>query len=64
MSGPSTNPARWAYGVLIGLMVFLIRGFTPLTEGAMFAILLGNIAAPVLDEVVIRVRVGRIARER
>jgi len=64
VSAPGTNPGRWVYGILIGLLVFLIRGFTPLAEGVMFAILLGNIAAPILDEIVVRSRMRRIARAR
>ena len=64
VSAPSTNPARWAYGIVVGVLTALIRGLTPLPEGVMFAILLGNIVAPVLDEVVIRTRMRRLARER
>ena len=64
VSGPATNPARWAYGVIVGVITLLIRNLTPLPEGAMFAILLGNIVAPVLDEVVIGLRTRRLARER
>ena len=64
VTAPATNPARWAYGVLIGVLTVLMRLLTPLPEGVMFAILLGNIAAPVLDEIVIRWRMGRLAGER
>ncbi len=64
VSAPSTNPARWAYGILIGVLTILIRTLTPLPEGVMFSILLGNVAAPTLDHVVIRLRLRRLARER
>ncbi len=64
VTAPSTNPARWMYGVLIGGLTVLMRRFTPLPEGVMFAILLGNIFAPIADEIVIAVRIRRIARER
>ncbi len=63
VSAPSTNPARLAYGILIGLLTVLIRYLTPLPEGVMYAILLGNISAPILDEVVIRSRLRRLANE-
>jgi Na+-translocating ferredoxin:NAD+ oxidoreductase RnfD subunit len=33
-------------------------------EGVMFAILLGNICAPLLDEIVFRSRFRRLQRER
>ncbi len=35
---------------------------TGYVEGVMFAILLGNIVAPVLDEIAIRLRLRRLAR--
>jgi Na(+)-translocating NADH:ubiquinone oxidoreductase B subunit len=64
VSAPSTNPARWMYGILIGVLTVLMRKFTPLPEGVMFSVLLGNIFAPILDEIVIRLRMRRIAREK
>ncbi len=60
VSGPITNPAKVMYGVLIGVLVLLIRNLTGYVEGVTFAILLGNIAAPALDELVIRMRVRRL----
>ncbi|MBN1422058.1 MAG: RnfABCDGE type electron transport complex subunit D, partial [Planctomycetes bacterium] len=56
VSGPSTSGARYAYGIWIGLFAILIRNLTPLPEGVMFAILLGNIFAPLMDEAVISLR--------
>jgi Na+-translocating ferredoxin:NAD+ oxidoreductase RnfD subunit len=52
------------YGVLIGTITVLIRFYTGYVEGVTFAILLGNIFAPLIDEVIIRNRIGRYARER
>ena len=60
---PSTNGGKWAYGVIIGVVTMLIRNFTGYVEGVMFAILLGNIVAPILDEVVIKFRLRRIESE-
>lgn len=60
VTGPITNGAKVMYGVLIGALVLLIRNLTGYVEGVTFAILLGNIAAPALDEVVIRMRVRRL----
>ena len=60
VTSPITNGGKWVYGVLIGLIVILIRNFTGYVEGVMFAILLGNIAAPILDEVVIKIRLRRL----
>lgn len=64
VTSPITNAGKWAYGVIIGVVIVLIRNLTGYVEGTMFAILLGNILAPVLDEVVIRVRLWRLAHER
>jgi Na(+)-translocating NADH:ubiquinone oxidoreductase B subunit len=60
ITGPITSPAKWAYGVIIGVSALLIRRFSGFPEGVTFAILLGNIAAPVLDEVCLRVHVRRL----
>lgn len=63
VTSPITNGGKWAYAVLIGAITVLIRNLTGYVEGVMFAILLGNIAAPVLDEVVFRHRFRRLAYE-
>lgn len=64
VTGPITRSAKWVYGVLIGSVTILIRFYSGFVEGVTFAILLGNIFAPLLDEVVIRSRMRRYARER
>jgi Na+-translocating ferredoxin:NAD+ oxidoreductase RnfD subunit len=51
------------YGILIGAITILIRNFSGYVEGMMFAILLGNIAAPVIDEVVFNVRLRMLINE-
>jgi Na+-transporting NADH:ubiquinone oxidoreductase subunit B len=63
VSGPVTQTGKWAYGILIGGVTLLIRTFSGFVEGVMFAILLGNIFAPLIDEVVIRARMRRYERE-
>jgi Na(+)-translocating NADH:ubiquinone oxidoreductase B subunit len=63
VSSPITLRAKWIYGVIIGCTAVLIRTFSGFVEGVMFAILLGNIFAPILDEVVIRASATRYARE-
>ncbi len=60
---PITNEGKWVYGILIGTFTILIRNFTGYVEGVMFAILLGNILAPVIDEVFIRMRLRRLKNE-
>ena len=64
VTSPVTQSGKWGYGILIGALTILIRCFSGYVEGMMFAILLGNICAPLMDEVVIRVRMARFANER
>jgi len=63
VSAAQTQTGRWIYGLLIGLITYLIRVINPaFPEGIMLAILFGNIFAPVIDHFVIRANVRR--RER
>ena len=64
VSGPVTQGGKWAYGIIIGVTAILIRSFSGFVEGVMFAILFGNICAPLIDEVVIRTKIRRYAGER
>ncbi|NQT19292.1 MAG: RnfABCDGE type electron transport complex subunit D [Planctomycetes bacterium] len=63
VTSPITNGGKWAYAVIIGAATLLIRNLTGYVEGMMFAILLGNIAAPVLDDVAVRLRLRRLQHE-
>ena len=54
---------KWVYGIIIGVATLLIRNLTGYVEGVMFAILVGNIAAPLLDEVAVRIRLRRLQNE-
>ena len=59
VSAPQTQEARWIYGVLIGLLTVIIRVFSVWPEGMMFAILLGNMFAPIMD-ISIKAYQGRV----
>ena len=63
VTGPTTNSGKWIYGIIIGSVTVLIRHFTGYVEGVTFAILLGNIIAPILDEIVFKIRLRRLASE-
>jgi Na+-transporting NADH:ubiquinone oxidoreductase subunit B len=52
ISSPKTKEAKWLYGLLIGAVTVIIRGFALFAGGIMFAILIGNTFAPLLDEAV------------
>ena len=63
VSSPFTSLGKWGYGIIIGASTVLIRHLTGYVEGIMFAILLGNIAAPVLDEMATRLYLRRVRDE-
>lgn len=50
VTSPVTPRGVWIYGVLIGVVTVLIRYFGGLTEGVMYAILVGNALAPLIDQ--------------
>jgi Na+-translocating ferredoxin:NAD+ oxidoreductase subunit D len=52
VTSPITERGRTIYGVLIGVIVVVIRVWGGMPEGVMYAILLGNVAAPHLDRLV------------
>lgn len=64
VSSPITIAGKWVYGALIGIIAILIRTFSGFVEGVMFAILFGNICAPLIDEVFIRFYMRRYTREK
>jgi Na+-transporting NADH:ubiquinone oxidoreductase subunit B len=45
----TTNPGRWIYGAFFGIMVVVIRSFSAWPAAVMFATLLANMFAPLLD---------------
>ena len=60
VSAPASDPARYVYGFLVGVLVVLIRVVNPAyPEGMMLAILFMNLFAPVLDYFVVRSNVKR-----
>lgn len=51
ISAAKTVPGKWIYGILIGAVTVIIRGFALFSGGVMFAILIGNTFAPIIDYV-------------
>ncbi len=62
VTAPFTGAGKWAYGILIGTATLLIRNLSGYPEGMMFAILLGNMFAPVIDDAVLSIRYRRAER--
>jgi Na+-transporting NADH:ubiquinone oxidoreductase subunit B len=62
-SSAMTARGRWYYGLLIGIMVVLIRvASSSHPDGVMFAILFGNMFAPLIDYIVVWTHIRRRAR--
>ena len=52
ISSPKTVWGKRIYGVIIGSVTLIIRSFALFSGGFMFAVLIGNTFAPILDELV------------
>jgi electron transport complex protein RnfD len=49
VASPVTPRGMWIYGILMGVLTVLIRFKGGLSEGVMYAILLGNALSPLID---------------
>jgi electron transport complex protein RnfD len=49
VTSPTTNKGQWIYGLLFGLLVWLIRTFANYPEGIAFAVLLCNSTNPLIE---------------
>jgi Na(+)-translocating NADH:ubiquinone oxidoreductase B subunit len=56
VSSPMLPRAKYVYGIMIGILTVLIRHVSGYPEGVMFAILIMNMFAPILDYIFRRVR--------
>lgn len=55
-----TNPGKWIYGALVGIIAVLIRTYNNgYPEGAMLAVLLMNALAPLIDYCVVQSNINR-----
>ncbi len=50
-TSPVTPWGMWIYGALIGFLTVIIRNFSGLPEGVMYAILLGNAVSPLIERI-------------
>ncbi|MBS3824974.1 RnfABCDGE type electron transport complex subunit D [Candidatus Bipolaricaulota bacterium] len=62
VSSPTTKEAKWVYGVFLGVMTVSIRAFSGYPEGVTYSILLMNMFAPLIDELVMTFRYGPIQK--
>ena len=62
-SASATETGQWVYGLLIGAMIVVFRVADPAhPDGVLFAILLGNIFAPLIDQAVVWAHIRKRAR--
>jgi electron transport complex protein RnfD len=50
VGSPLTSKGIWVYGFLIAFLTVMIRFFGGLTEGVMYAILIGNASVPLIEQ--------------
>ncbi|NIN34817.1 MAG: NADH:ubiquinone reductase (Na(+)-transporting) subunit B [Gammaproteobacteria bacterium] len=63
VTSASTDTGKWIFGLVIGALIIIIRVTNPVSpEGVMFAILLANIFAPLIDHGVIQANIKRRRR--
>jgi len=56
---PFTSAGKWIFGISIGAIAIVIRNLSGYPEGMMFAILIMNMFAPVIDDAVLAVKYGK-----
>lgn len=65
VSSAATQAGRWLYGLLIGALVVLLRVAGPgHPDGVVPAVLLANVAAPLIDHAVVQFALHRRLRDR
>jgi len=63
ISSPKTFEGRIVYGLIIGAVTVIIRSFALFAGGMMFAILIGNTFAPIIDEAVNGIKASKKAKK-
>jgi len=63
-TSPVTPKGMWIYGALIGVLTVVIRYYSGLPEGVMYAILLANAATPLIEKVTQPTPFGKSALAR
>jgi Na+-transporting NADH:ubiquinone oxidoreductase subunit B len=63
VAAATTNPGRWGFGILVGVLTIIVRVTNPsYYEGVIFAILLASIFSPLFDFVVVERNIRRRKR--
>ncbi|MCJ7579154.1 MAG: RnfABCDGE type electron transport complex subunit D [Candidatus Aminicenantes bacterium] len=59
VSGAKTKLGQWIYGLMIGILIVILRGFSNFSEGVMFSVLIMNAFAPLLDQTIHQIQGAR-----
>ena len=51
VTSPVTKNGRYLYGVILGVLTGIFRIFGPSAEGVSYAIILGNLLAPLIEKI-------------
>ena len=62
VSGAKTKIGQWIYGLMIGSLVVVLRGFSNFSEGVMFSVLIMNAFVPILDQTIRQIQAKRKAK--
>ena len=62
VSAPKDETTKIVYGVLIGVVTFIIRRYSLFTEGLMFAVLIANMFVPLMERTILAQKAKRKAK--
>ncbi|WBW50077.1 RnfABCDGE type electron transport complex subunit D [Peptoniphilus equinus] len=63
ISSAKTTPGKWIFGIIIGVVTVIIRSFALFSGGMMFAILIANTFAPIIDYGFTRAKKAKAAKK-
>jgi Na+-transporting NADH:ubiquinone oxidoreductase subunit B len=61
VSGAKTKIGQWIYGLMIGSLIVVLRGFSNFSEGVMFSVLILNAFVPMLDQTIRQIQAKKKA---
>jgi len=62
VSGAKTKTGQWIYGLMIGSLIVVLRGFSNFSEGVMFSVLILNAFVPILDQTIRQIQEKKKAK--
>jgi Na+-transporting NADH:ubiquinone oxidoreductase subunit B len=62
VTGAKTKTGQWIYGLMIGSLIVVLRGFSNFSEGVMFSVLIINAFVPILDQTIRQIQANKKAK--